>query len=66
VKQKSWKRGGIDYRYLAINTGLRTSIYNTYILFLTKMQKGKSYEMNLPLMKKRYHKNFEALIFTFS
>ena len=28
------------------------------------MQKGKSSEMNLPLMKKRYHKIFEPLIFT--
>jgi hypothetical protein len=30
----------------------------TYILFLTKLQKGKPGEMDLPLLKKRYHTNF--------
>ena len=28
-----------------------------------KNEKGKPYEMNLPLLKKRYHRNFEVLIF---
>jgi hypothetical protein len=38
--------------YLAINTGSSTSTSSTYIVFLTKLQKGKPGEMDLPLLKK--------------
>ena len=37
--------------FLAINTGSSTSISITYILFLTKLQKGKPSEMDLPFLK---------------
>jgi hypothetical protein len=37
-----------NYWYLTMNTGPSTSISVTDILFLIKMKKGKSYEMNLP------------------
>jgi len=60
------RRGVVDYRYLAKTTSPMISIPSTYIVFLTKLQKGKPSEMNLPLMKKRYHNNFKALIFAFS
>ena len=36
---------------LAKTTGQSTSISSTYILFLTKMQKGKSCEVDLPLLE---------------
>jgi len=42
------EKGGIDYKYLASTTGSSISISITYILFLTKMQKGKPDEMDLP------------------
>jgi hypothetical protein len=32
----------VDYRYLAIITGLNISISSTYILFLTKLQKRQT------------------------
>jgi hypothetical protein len=32
----------VDYRYLAINTGSSISTSSTYIVFLTKLQKGES------------------------
>ena len=35
----------------AKNAGLRISIFITYIVFLTKMQKGKPTKMDLPLLK---------------
>jgi hypothetical protein len=38
----------VDYRYLAINTGLNISILITYILFLTKLQKRQTPEKDLP------------------
>ena len=41
----------IDLRYLAIKTTKGWSIPITYIVFLTEMQKGKSSEMDLPLLK---------------
>ena len=41
----------VDYRYLAINTSSSILISSTYILFLTKLQKGKPSEKDLPLMK---------------
>ena len=41
----------LSYIYLAKTTGQSTSISITYTLFLTKMQKGKPYEMDLPLLK---------------
>jgi hypothetical protein len=40
-----------NIRYLAINTGSSTSTSSTYILFLTKLQKGKPGEMDLPSLK---------------
>jgi hypothetical protein len=40
-----------NYMYLAMITGSSTSISITYILFPTKMQKGKPDEMDLPLLK---------------
>jgi len=43
------KGGVIDYRYLAINTGSSISISNTYIVFVTKMQKSKPQKKDLPL-----------------
>jgi hypothetical protein len=39
------------YRYLAINTGSSTLISITYIVFVTKMQKGKPSKKDLPLLK---------------
>jgi hypothetical protein len=38
-------------RYLASTTGSNISILITYILFLTKMQKGKPSKKDLPLFK---------------
>jgi len=52
--------------YLAINTGSSTSISNTYILFLTKLQKKYIPEKGFAPIEKRYYKNFEALIFKLS
>ena len=49
VKAYNWNHK--KYRYFAINTGSSISIFITYILFLTKMQKGKPGEMDLPLLK---------------
>jgi len=43
------RRDVVDYRYLASTTGLGISISITYIVFLTKLQKGKPDEMDLPL-----------------
>jgi hypothetical protein len=45
------RRNVVDYRYLAINTSSSISISNAYILFLTKLQKGKPPKKNLPLME---------------
>jgi len=42
--------GHLISRYLAITAGPTISISSTYVLFLTEMQKGKSSEMNLPLL----------------
>ena len=36
------KEGCVDYRYLAIITGSSISTSITYIVFLTKLQKGES------------------------
>jgi len=49
--------------HLAKNAG--SSILNsvTDIIFLAKMQKGKPPKKDLPLLKLRYHKNSNALIF---
>ena len=60
------KEGVFDSRRLAKTKGPIISIFSTYILFLTKMQKGKPGEMSLPFIEKRYHKYFRPLIFTFS
>ena len=38
-------------RYLATNTGSSISISSTYILFLTKMQKGQTPEKGFALFK---------------
>jgi len=64
LKQKSWKGGVVDYRSHKDNPRLTNSDCN--IVKFPKNQKGKSSEMNLPLMKKRYPKYFRPLIFTFS
>ena len=40
-----------DLRFLAKTTGSSTSISVTYILFLTKMQKGKPPIKDLPILK---------------
>jgi hypothetical protein len=45
------KRSMENYIYLAINASPSLAIFVTYIVFITKMQKGKSSEMNLPLLK---------------
>jgi len=34
-----------------MNTGSNISIFSTYIVFLTEMQKGKPREMDLPFLK---------------
>jgi hypothetical protein len=36
------RRDVVDYRYLAKTKGQSISILSTYILFLTKMQKGQT------------------------
>ena len=41
----------VTYRYLAIKTTLGWSTQITYILFPTKMQKGKATKIDLPLLK---------------
>jgi hypothetical protein len=49
---KRWKkRGVVDYIYLASTTGLNISILITYIVFVTKMQKGKPPKNDLPLLE---------------
>ena len=45
------KRGRRDYRYLAINTGSSISTSSTYIVFLTKLQKGESPRKGFALFK---------------
>jgi hypothetical protein len=45
------RSGVVDCRYLTILTGSSTSIIITYIVFVTKMQKGKPFEMDLPLLE---------------
>jgi hypothetical protein len=42
-------------RYLASTTGSSISISITYILFLTKLQKGQTPEKRFALIEKRYH-----------
>jgi len=39
------------YKYLAILTGSNISISSTYIVFLTKMQKGKPPKKGFALLK---------------
>ena len=46
-------RNVVDYRFLAIITGSRTSISITYILFLTEMQKRQTLQKRFALIKKR-------------
>jgi len=41
----------VDYRYLAINTGSNISILIAYIVFVTKLQKGKPLKKDLPYLK---------------
>jgi hypothetical protein len=41
----------VYYRYLAKTTSPMISIPSTYIVFLTKLQKGKPSEMDLPFLK---------------
>jgi hypothetical protein len=41
----------------AKSAGLSTSIKSSYIVFLTKMQKGKPSEMSSPLLKNDITKN---------
>ena len=43
--------GGVDYMYLAINTGLNISILITYIVFVTKLQKRQTHEKGFALFK---------------
>jgi len=43
------KEGGVDYMYLAKTTSPSISILITYIVFVTKMQKGKPTKIDLPL-----------------
>jgi len=45
------KRDVVDYRYLAKTTSPIISIASTYIAFVTKMQKGKPIEIDLPFLK---------------
>jgi hypothetical protein len=46
------ERGGVlDYIYLASTIGSSTSISSTYIVFVTKMQKGKPPKNDLPLLE---------------
>ena len=59
------KEGGIDYMYLSINASPSLAIFVTYILFLTKMQKGKSSEMDLPLLKNDITRFFIDVILVF-
>jgi len=41
----------VDCRFLAKTKGQSISIPSTYILFLTKLQKSKPYEIDLPFLK---------------
>jgi hypothetical protein len=50
------RRGVVDYRYLAINTGPSISISSTYIVFLTKLQKRQIPQNGFALTEKRYHR----------
>jgi hypothetical protein len=50
------RRGVVDYRYLAINTGSSISILITYIVFVTKMQKRQTLDKGFALIEKRYHR----------
>ena len=43
--------GMVDYRFLAKTTGSSISIPSTYIVFLTKLQKGKPSEIGLPFLE---------------
>jgi hypothetical protein len=45
------KEGVVDYRYLAKTKGQSISIASTYIAFVTKMQKSKPCEKDLPILK---------------
>ena len=44
-------RGVVDYRYLAINTSSSTPIANTYIVFVTKMQKRQTPKKRFALLE---------------
>ena len=41
----------LKYRFLAKSTTRNQFLLIAYIVFLTKMQKGKPYEMDFPLLK---------------
>ena len=43
------RRGMVDYRLLAISSGINISISVTYILFLTEMQKRQTQKWICPL-----------------
>ena len=45
------KRGVLDSRYLAKTSGSSISIYSTYILFLTKLQKRQTLSNGFALFK---------------
>jgi len=45
------KRTVVNYRFLAKSATYSQSIPIAYIAKSTKMQKGKTYEMDLPLLK---------------
>jgi len=50
--ENRWKkRGVVDCRYLAKTTGSSTLTSSTYIVFVTKMQKGKPSKKDLPYSK---------------
>jgi hypothetical protein len=51
VELIEWDKGFAKYKYLAINTTWNGLIWIAYIVFVTKMQKSKPYEMDLPLLK---------------
>ena len=51
--------------YLTNITGSNISIYSTYILFLTKLQKRQTMKKGFALIKKWYHTNFLDMIRVF-
>jgi len=50
------RKGVVDYIDLASTTGSNISISNTYILFLTKLQKKANPQKKICPIEKRYHR----------